>query len=391
MSCKTRLSLFMFCCAFTSVLPIISSCSNNKEQKQSLSQIINETSLGDIPECTVTVITEKIISKNPNARFLPWSDITLSISADQTKCVLQVKPKNTEFEGNVIVTFRVMDDQARFDFIAERTISIAGSNSSYNKDTFGTGWLYKHIDVYKYYMFTNWHVSNSMSKIVGFNYSISFEFGSSINGLAKYNAIAPINPKWRNAEYSEDENGIKYGADASMLEVDFSTAPTAYKNRLDKINIYADEHDGLLFNGIANYDNIEIGTEIYVAGYPLASQNKNGYSSATYYGDKTKICSKTPYWDHINTNEYGTFHSIDSYYTIISDVPTYLTEIGDLNDSTSVLWNMGGGASGSVSIDTNYNIVGLYWGGWIDRNDNTYRNSITPFAWGEHNLFNDLI
>jgi hypothetical protein len=42
-----------------------------------------------------------------------------------------------------------------YEFIYDRTFSFAGSNNANMLEYVGTGWIYKHISNYKYYLFTN--------------------------------------------------------------------------------------------------------------------------------------------------------------------------------------------------------------------------------------------
>jgi hypothetical protein len=62
------------------------------------------------------------------------------------------------------------------------------------------------------------------------------------------------------------------GVDASIVQVDFSNkvnSDSALKERLDALNIYSNSHDGYMFNGIKNYNDVNINDRFYVGGYPL--------------------------------------------------------------------------------------------------------------------------
>jgi hypothetical protein len=54
------------------------------------------------------------------------------------------------------------------------------------------------------------------------------------------------------------------------------------------------------------------------------------------------------------------------------------------------LFNLGGGASGSMMIDAGYNLLGIYWGGSI-WGSSAYQPHFEVFSWDEHNLFDDYI
>ncbi|MDR0752972.1 MAG: DUF31 family protein [Mycoplasmataceae bacterium] len=254
---------------------------------------------------------------------------------------------------------KTYSDNELYQFIFDRTFSLGGNNSHSGKvEVVGTGWLFKHISDYKYLMFTNWHVADAMKAQVGYSYYGSENYPTTPSAINNNYLLFYETPRWKNASY-EIEGEVELGVDISLLEVEFinPTSGGTLRNRLNKLNNYANTHDGYLFNGYVDYNDISINDEIYVAGYPLVTidytDDNNGiisgsrYTNPTFYYGKDKIIEKGR-GSHL-IDENGKIRSL-GYGFQTEGITTYMN-------------NMGGGCSGSVAIDKKMNIVGILWGG----------------------------
>ncbi|GMO13346.1 MAG: hypothetical protein Ta2E_02580 [Mycoplasmoidaceae bacterium] len=297
----------------------------------------------------------------------------------------------TPSNGKQVINVNPASDY--YDFIYQRTISLGGSSDSENVRYVGTGWLFKHIDDpvsnYKYYMFTNWHVSDVMKKFIAFSYSPAQSNGASVSGT--YQPLL-TNPEWYNANYY-NKNNKNLGVDVALLAVDFESyanVNVTLKTRLDNLNTYASTNTlnpGLLFPDVVKLNDISQG-KFYIGGYPKSDWNENEYT--------------LPQWetgtDDINSIYVDNFKNMSINHKIANNINSisnaYVTrKYSHSNSSSDPLFKIGGGGSGSMIIDPNFNLLGLYWGGWNFETDDNYQCAFEPFAWedssGNHNLFND--
>ncbi|MDR2828990.1 MAG: DUF31 family protein [Mycoplasmataceae bacterium] len=273
------------------------------------------------------------------------------------------------------------------DFIYQRTFSLRGGGYG------GTGWLLKHItgesNNYKYYLMTNWHVSNVMPSNISFGYATTNAVDTAVT--MQYSSLIAGDANWNNASYWS-EDGILFGVDASLIEVDFTARTTTdanLKTRLDALNTYGASggHNNFLFNSFSNYNDLNISTAFYTGGYPGANWNGDRYPNNLAYWESGSdiINEKWNYFDSKTKN-----HSIDTNDEIFSISNAYVTPIYNLPDN-GPLYKLGGGASGSMMIDENGNLLGLYWGGFKNTANTQYKCAFETFTWGDHNLFNDYL
>jgi hypothetical protein len=141
-----------------------------------------------------------------------------------------------------------------------------------------------------------------------------------------------------------------YGYDVAILEVTFNLTSndTFLKNRLDRLNTFADSHNNFLFNGIISEESVKTNDKIYVGGYPLVpsyykdSNPSDMYDNPSfYYGcDVIEAIEKRDNHE-ISTDIYASAHAYDTY----SRDPNLVA--------------MGGGCSGSVGINKQGKVMGI--------------------------------
>jgi hypothetical protein len=139
-----------------------------------------------------------------------------------------------------------------------------------------------------------------------------------------------------------------------------------------------------MFNGFSNYDVLNTGVAFYTGGYPLKDWSNVSYGAAQWEWGTDNVAAKWNYFDNKTPN-----HGIDQDKKIFSIANGYATNFNTAG--TGPLFKLGGGGSGSMMIDANGNLLGLYWGG-LQRTDNqNYQTAFEAFTWGEHDLFNDYL
>ncbi|MDR0674953.1 MAG: DUF31 family protein [Mycoplasmataceae bacterium] len=256
-------------------------------------------------------------------------------------------------------------------YINDRTVSLM-----YYPDlshiTRGTGWIINKIDDqqtnnYRYWLATNFHVIASLPKTTALFYGSTDDTeGSQINYRTGYTSFTDftIDKNLYSDTTTVTTGGItgNPGNDMVVIDVDFGSSPSGtMKAKLDKLNnewTNSGETGKRHINTFANFNNYQLTGTYRWGGYPVqncADVNLNNNSYAEWHTDEIfdaqeKVGGDTSknYCHGIESNIYGSV--VDVSPQIYSDYNKF--------DS-----KMGAGASGSMLIDHNKNIVGIYWGG----------------------------
>jgi hypothetical protein len=141
----------------------------------------------------------------------------------------------------------------------------------------------------------------------------------------------------------------------------------------------------LMFNGYLTENDGMKNSRIYVGGYPASSWVAK-YGVPTWYRSSTTI-------NEIDRN----FANAKKNHQISDGNSPKLVSISDgyyspkqTYNTNSDLYYLGGGASGSVAIDENKSVVGLYWGGWSYTDGSGYATAFEVFSWVEDSLTKTL-
>jgi len=300
-------------------------------------------------------------------------------------------------------------------FISDRTFSIGcGCDELHIGDEhillFGTGWILKDATPsnntdYSYYMATNCHVCEYM-----FNYSSSsggtdssyhflfddyFEYTDADNLNYNYTEIEHGTGKfalypgsttsipytgfptsdYKTAYTTTNENDASSSIDFRILKVDFGTPATGVLQKLNRVNKYCNENNSWAVTFASQYS----GENCYIGGYP-------------HHDNKPK-------WE---------FHDVKWYFGVSShfaehDIPgtaNYTCPTGKYCDYSPQVflqsvpstadW-MGGGASGSMCINNNYEVIGIYWGGWVYSGGNVFLPTLSVINDATYKDFTSLV
>jgi len=298
-------------------------------------------------------------------------------------------------------------------FIFDRTFSIgcgcdelSVTGSGEHIFSHGTGWILKDAtpendDDYSYYMATNCHVceymydekdnSTSYHLIMDdyFEYtdsSLGYTYNEIEHGTGKF-ALYPGSTTTEptglptsdyKTAYTVDEN-TSNSIDFRILKVDFGTPSTSVSTKLNRVNEYCQNND----SWAVTFANQYTGSDCYIGGYPYQTD-----------------ASTKPTWEfhdvatYSKTTSFGT-HDVPgtASYTIYNNTGQYTDNSPQIVLPSVSYDNTGGynwmnhGASGSMCINGNCEVVGIYWGGWTDNsifyptlsvmNDSTYKNFIS--------------
>lgn len=282
-----------------------------------------------------------------------------------------------------------------YSFLYDRTFSISWSKNGHG--WFGTGWLIKHISGtglsnYSYDMMTNWHVRLSQEQLNApvekrWWFSDSQEFGSNANVMGIFSSF-----EYSGSACYDIIDGRKLGVDACVATVDFGNSGPKLTKRLDRVNEYADNHNSFCVQ-IANSP-LKPKDYIWMCGYPLYNWNQDEYVGPKWYGGNDYISEKNSHFQAKTNN-----HGIDDANppTIISIADLYELPWHKTKESQP-LFNMSGGASGSIVVNKNMEVIGLYWGGYIQIQGGAYQayqcaiDSFIDFSssGNQYNLFSDF-
>jgi len=302
-------------------------------------------------------------------------------------------------------------------FISDRTFSIGcGCDELWNTIdenhifSHGTGWILKDATPdnnsdYSYYMATNCHVCETIYDWTcptdGTTYSLHFllddyfEYTDKDNLNYNYTEIEHGTGKFAlypgttllgfptasyKTAYTVNEN-TSSSIDFRILKVDFGTPSPSVQQKLNRVNEYCKDNNSWAVTFANQYS----GNKCYIGGYPYQTgqatkptwefHSMKNYSLNTYDGMSSHdIPDKCDY-----TSLTGQYVD-NSPQVLLPSVPYY-------NNASKKNW-MFHGASGSMCINENYQVIGIYWGGWITTdyttffptlsvmNDSTYKNFI---------------
>lgn len=266
------------------------------------------------------------------------------------------------------------------DFISDRTFSICkfqreGSNQ-YSVAR-GTGWIINKDTSpgsnYKYYIATNFHVElgfRGMSNQIKYSDN---EHLDSIFRTSDYENFVSCTNKYSDSYYSYDGD-LKHGIDFWIYDVDFGIPTGEYKEKLDRLNGFYAIHSHI--NDFAvDYNQ---GSNLYIGGYPVPDKQN---SAAEW--ESHKISS----FEHEPKNS-GYEHGVDddniNTATIIDISPQYVLP------QKKNTW-MTHGASGSMIINSQKQICGIYWGGFLpNKNSKHFIPCASIFNSSNKNFIEDI-
>jgi len=280
--------------------------------------------------------------------------------------------------------------------------------------SWGTSWILKDATPnnesdYSYYMATNCHVceivycassSGNAYQLLLDDYltytdkdNLNYNYSSIQNGTGKF-ALYPGNSSGDTQHgiptddykmaYTVDED-TSSSIDFRILTVDFGNPPQSISNKLDRVNEYCKNNNSWAVSFANEYS----GNECYIGGYPYQTNN-----------------STSPTWEFHEVNNYyeGTTssHNIPTVFSSDQQIhiePTtgqYVDDSPQINlpsvsyDSSGGYNWMNHGASGSMCINKDYQVVGIYWGGWII-GGNTYTPTLSIINDSIYKDFTSLI
>lgn len=301
-----------------------------------------------------------------------------------------------------------------YDYIAERTLSIGaiGVSSTGNLAgaSSGTMWFYKRLGQYKYEFITNYHVwdgilsiansedyANSVLAVIGNPESCNpytSTYGDYIqaSGTIK-NQIETINPiTVKVGTYVDGSDTKDLYMDMCALTLDLSltynqinstlSGTTKGVSQLKSEIDYINNHYGIGENIVnISTNKVLLNQDIYIAGYPWAnSEQSSDQRGFTYL---TEVKTKPVKLDGPSLNKVtGT-----PYYTYQDECFMEPREV----------FALGGGASGSMAINEDFEVSGIYWGGMSKMSSSvyTFQPSIAFFnldtsagsSYGTHHFF----
>lgn len=270
----------------------------------------------------------------------------------------------------------MLDEKDYRQFIHERSFSIGCFNNITHSGVIGTAWILHHETGLTYDCLTNLHVALPQLDIT--NSSWYYGVSSSIDdgsGAAQYIPLSSIEYHINKSivnPASIDEIPILWSVDMAIATVTFNNDNNNFiKNLLQLNQNYGVDKDFI--------ETETIGTSIrrrtlFCGGYPAANWKDVRYHEPTWYFGHDSVtevdrCYSTtnPNLNHLIYPDKGA-PATETRYLDMADLILFEPHKigkGPLN-------NLGGGASGSLVIDENFKLVGLYWGGFVDENDNYY-------------------
>lgn len=277
------------------------------------------------------------------------------------------------------------EQKKRFEYINEREISIAaikgddGDAGFFEKSgTFGTAWFYEYLGGNKYEMVTNYHVwagivdainscqqgekcvlASLTTSYKGTSLPLSYFDDYVINEYLDDNAITALNPvyvKTGNVAVNFPTTLDAY-MDMTAFTIDFTDSiepiasigdVTSLKNQLTNLQKkYPNKGDKMFTLA----DSVKKDENIYIAGYPWADAKGD-----SRHGTNFKMCAST-------SNKYTAGKMNDTECTNTFSDLSFVTNQNQWWLPWDNNFPLGGGASGSMAIDENYNLCGIFWGG----------------------------
>lgn len=213
----------------------------------------------------------------------------------------------------------------------------------------GTAWIAKHLDDediyfddtgsdYQYYLMTNWHVELMFEEIKPKSYWWGNEYG-----MYKFTHCIPI-------EHGYTNENKAIGTDTFLYYVDFGdVVDTREKNRLNQINTICDENGDYPLK--LRSDALALEDELFIGGYP-----KNASYDYTFVPCRTNVIQG---YEGENWNKPIEFETISHFM----QTKKYWSVANDVLMKPTVCDPLSGGSSGSLVLDNESNLVGIYWGG----------------------------
>lgn len=272
-------------------------------------------------------------------------------------------------------------------YISNRTFSILARDGTYA--CAGTGWIIsdatkQDANDYCYWMATNWHVIHGFDIYLSGN--ITYKYADS--SVANMNGIIPYNNYVNFSKFEiEDKSKFVYEdpestqffipcIDLYVVKVDFGNPTGAIKTKLDNLNKFQVEHNYI--NKFAS-DNADTRLKNKaIGGYPKKGSRTDGGKweahtiTASGLDYKAKGQTKRLKDSEGNVNighsigepvvdQFGVDWSTDAdaeYFFYWDISPQYASKNGEASDY------MSNGASGSMLLTEDYEVCGIYWGGW---------------------------
>lgn len=342
--------------AFTTVpLVVLSSCNTNQSpiDIEDWEVTSSSTTLNDFKQQVIITSNADIWSWDYDLSYGSYvtfdrENKTLTLTYEVSVASLENWTITAIYKGhtksiNLTIDYFDFDYTPYFNYIEQRSFSLHAN------DARGTGWIYDKVndDVndFKYYMLTNWHVANLMFNS-GDDEITDLQYYSNISTEQDYVSFATFNMFSYDPDFQPYFNSLdstvnqKYIIDSYLLEVDFgSSIDFQLEQSLTSLNQdYCD-------NGYVNKYSSTITSfgaqQYYIAGYP------NGVwdYSTLQFKDATSLNPKY--------NEYdGGILGSDEYYR----------SGACYNFKANDAINMLGGSSGSMLINSDYEVIGQYWG-----------------------------
>ena len=357
--------------------------------------------------------------------------------------------RNNDKNGNQ----KIGEYEHVYSFLNDRTFSIGVfTNQGY---LLGTTWLFYHVPSnmygknYTYYSLTNLHVGGAINYVINDkdsyqsidtyiclayqtineikNQNVMIDFNKFIDdpnqhGSSKVFAIdkidytkASVSERTTNylslfAQYSTmngvDETRNRIYMDINVIKLDLSDFvdnDSILKDRLDRLNTYADDHEGRTIDFL-DEDKITSVKNLFSLGYPMVKINpqKDQNDDWTYIINQYCLRAQVINWlDMPNSFNISspafeldrTYHWIQPYLTPngyggdITDYPSGINLLylggSDLTivNPLNVTKDFGAGASGSCGLyasnindESTYKVAGIFWG-------IIYDNKSVPIAW----------
>lgn len=294
--------------------------------------------------------------------FILFAAITIPSCFNLTSCTIQI---NTYVPIN--------DDH--FKYISEREMSIGAyaitaiTEQGQAYASFGTAWFYKRYsdNDYTYEIITNYHVYEGIKGILNrSNTTHQLGFASNVYDPYSYKKIEFYNDYAINESTTANNFTTLTPAFVSFGEVQIGDISLpAYMDicafKVDLTNAYNNSRSNSTFKDQIDYINshylkganivninehaLSSKSKVYMAGFPWANSSPGSDCNYTYF------CEEIDYLDKLEQQAVN----------IVS--PTYLTYQNQWTTKWKSLTYMGGGASGSMVINEDYEVVGIYWGG----------------------------
>lgn len=319
--------------------------------------------------------------KKASKIFLPFLSLVLPITVGLSSCTIN-------FSGGIDYSRQINDEH--YNYINQRTVSITAgivmNDGRIYSRTYGTAWFYDKYTVsgsnnYTFELLTNFHVYYGMQQVFSL---LSQDPTHSIFSFAYVGILAndyndgevknqdnddyvevfrsttyegfetnmpafvatftlQISP-WTTITAQMDMAGIKLDLTKVMnatKTIGNKNKPEDFANKINGINkIYQDSTDHKILHFAS--DRITKNKSVYMAGYPWATANEDR--------DFTYFCEWT---DKIIECLEPRLMNLDGFFAY--EETNYLNWYSN--------YPLGPGASGSLTIDEDYNVVGIYWGG----------------------------